>query len=328
MSAENLALLEQHWEFVRTRAVDDDIARERGYRSATKKSELERLGFGRTQWLIPALIIPIHSVRGVIESYQLRPDTPRLNDKGKTRKYEMKSGSKMLIDVHPRLSRSCDRNKVSLIADPAVPLFITEGVPKADSSISIGLCCIALLGVWNFRGTNEAGGKTALADWESIALNGRPTYIVFDSDVMEKREVHGALVRLKRFLDSHEAAVKLIYLPASEQAQKVGLDDFIARHQTTGKSHAEIRDALLALATAELRKPATETAESVRREIFIVPGQMPQIIDEAEKVLVANSARLGIFQRAGEVMRVIALEREIDHGGLRRAVGTVQLAAA
>ena len=44
---------------------------------------------------------------------------------------------------------------------------------KADALVSIGLCCVALLGVWNFRGTNDAGGKVALADWESVALNGR-----------------------------------------------------------------------------------------------------------------------------------------------------------
>ncbi len=49
-----------------------------------------------------------------------------------------------------------------------------------------------------------------------------------------------------------------------------------------------------------------------------MPGQIPQIIDNAEKVLVTNAARLRLFQRAGEVVRVIALEREIDHGGLRR----------
>ncbi len=63
-----LPLLEQHWEFLRARAVADDVARQRGYLSATKKSELERLGFGRTQQLVPALVIPIWSVRGAIET--------------------------------------------------------------------------------------------------------------------------------------------------------------------------------------------------------------------------------------------------------------------
>src|SRR5271156_3579786 len=89
--------IQQHMKFLRERAVRDDVAAERGYRSAEKKTDLEKLGFGRTQQLVPALIIPICSARGAIESYQLHPDTPRLNKKGKLLKYEMKSGSKMLL---------------------------------------------------------------------------------------------------------------------------------------------------------------------------------------------------------------------------------------
>jgi len=225
----SLSLLAQHWEFLRARAVADNIARQRGYQSATRKCELERLGFARTQQLTPALIIPLWSVRGVLESYQLRPDQPRLNDKGKPRRYETRAGGKMLLDVHPRLTRPREGGKVPLIADPAVPILITEGVPKGDAAVSIGLCCIALLGVWNFRGSNDAGGKTALPDWESIALDGRKVYIAFDSDVMEKREVAAALGRLKAFLESRKAKVLLVYLPPGEHGEKLGLDDYIAR---------------------------------------------------------------------------------------------------
>ena len=43
------------------------------------------------------------------------------------------------------------------LADPAVPLWITEGQKKADALASRGLCAIALLGVWNWRGTNACG---------------------------------------------------------------------------------------------------------------------------------------------------------------------------
>ncbi len=256
-----LVLLRQHWSFLRDRGVADDVAAERGYRSAIRKSELERLGFGRTQQLVPALVIPVCSVRREIESYQIRPDKPRLNEKGKARKYEMKSGSRMLLDFHPSLTRPREGGNVPLIADPTVPLFVTEGIPKGDAAVSLGLCCCALLGVFNFRGTNESGGKTALADWESIALNGRTILIAFDSDAMVKREVHAALARLKTFLESRHAAVKVIYLPVGEHGEKMGLDDFIAREKAAGKSDADIRDGLLALATEELRQPVPPPSE-------------------------------------------------------------------
>jgi hypothetical protein len=258
-----------------------------------------------------------------MESYQLRPDEPRLNDQGKPRKYEMKAGSRMLLDAHPRLTRSREGGKVSLIADPSVPLFITEGIPKGDAAVTIGLCCIALLGVWNFRGTNNAGGKTALADWESVALNGRVVYIVFDSDVMTKPAVAGPLRRLKAFLESGGAMVALIYLPAGEHGEKTGLDDYIASQKAAGRSDVEIRNALHALATSEIRKPAHDANDGT--EIIIEPGRTPQMVDAAEKVLVANAPRLHLFQRSGQIVRVIQLDRRKEGRGLKRPKGTVQL---
>jgi len=87
-------------------------------------------------------------------------------------------------------------------------LFVTEGARKADAAVPRELCCIDLLGVWNWRGTNEWGGKAALPDWDSIALNGRLVYIVFDSDVMLKVAVHTALRRLKAFLEQRARLIK------------------------------------------------------------------------------------------------------------------------
>ena len=325
MNADSALLEQRHRNFLLLRAVADEVATERSYFSALRTSELERLGFGRSQQLVPALVIPVWSVRGQVESYQIRPDRPRLNEKGKPRKYEMKAGSKMLLDAHPRLTRKADTGKIPLIADPAVPLFITEGIPKADAGVSNGLCCIALLGVWNWRGSNGAGGKTALADWELIALNDRTVYIAFDSDVMEKVEVYSAVVRLKAFLESRHAGVKLLYLPAGEHGEKTGLDDFIAQQKGTGRSDAEIRDALLALATEELRKPAAQEVDGGKPEILILPGHQPEIVDAAEGILVENSTRLGIFQRGGEIVRVITLDRDIRRDGLQHPVGAVEL---
>ncbi len=94
------------------------------------------------------------------------------------------------------------------------------------------------------QGTTEPR-LTALADWEAIALNDRQVYIVFDSDVMMKPQVHAALARLKTFLEARKAHVALVYLPAGPQAAKVGVDDYlVAGHGL---------DDLLALATPTLR---------------------------------------------------------------------------
>jgi len=189
-------LLSQHVDLIEKSAIAPKIAKARGYRSVINRAELERLGFSAAQRLAPGLLIPIWSVAGQIATYQLRPDSPRIRD-GKPVKYETLAGTRMVLDVPPMARR--------WLGDPKRPLFITEGARKADAAVSKDLCCIALLGVWNWRGRNADGGKVALPDWESIALNKREVFIVFDSDVIQKRAVYAALARLKAFLESRGA---------------------------------------------------------------------------------------------------------------------------
>ncbi|MEQ8763209.1 MAG: DUF3854 domain-containing protein [Planctomycetota bacterium] len=200
-------------------AIDPVVAEERGYFTATKKSQLEELGFQPRQARVPALVCPLRGVSGEIGNYCSRPEKPRIQN-GKPAKYEFPAGSRMILDVPARVREQ--------LGNPREPLFITEGAKKADSGVTNGLCCISLIGVWNWRGRNEDGGLTALADWESIALNDRVVYLTFDSDVMTKPEVHLALKRLRSFLKKRGAKIKVVYLPAGENGAKVGLDDFFA----------------------------------------------------------------------------------------------------
>jgi hypothetical protein len=106
--------------------------------------------------------------------------------------------------------------------------MVTEGARKADSAASAGLCCIAIAGVWNWRGSNDNGGTVALPDWEHIALNDRTVYLTFDSDVTAKPPVQHALARLKDMLERRRAHVLVVYLPSGPNGEKVGLDDFLA----------------------------------------------------------------------------------------------------
>lgn len=212
-------LLDQHAALVSASGISTKVATARGYRSITTRAELARLGFAHNQQRVPALLIPIWNVAGELALYQIRPDEPRIV-KGKALKYETPRGSRMVLDVPPPAREA--------LGGPKVPLFITEGVRKADSAVSRGLCCIDVLGVWNWRGSNELGGKVALADWELVALNGRTVFIVFDSDVAQKPEVRAAMDRLKAFLERRGATVHIVKLPHGPKGEKVGLDDYLA----------------------------------------------------------------------------------------------------
>ncbi len=247
-------LLPQHRALIEASAIAPEVAEARGYQSISDPQRLAALGFAASQCITPALLIPVRNAAGDVLTHQSRPDAPRVDAKGKALKYETPARSKLAIDVPPGAR--------SDIGDPSVPLYITEGARKADSAVSRGLCCIALLGVWNWRGTNAQGGLTALPDWESIAFKGRDAagravarkvYIVFDSDVTEKDGVQKSLARLKPFLENRAARVKVIYLPAAPDGEKVGLDDFFAGGGTV--------EELLSHASSELRAAPAKMPE-------------------------------------------------------------------
>lgn len=250
---------------------------QRAYWTATRATELEQLGFSKPQRRVPALVVPIWGVTGEIASYQIRPDTPRVIN-GKAVKYETPKGTRIVVDVPPGARPR--------LHDPATPLFVTEGAKKADAAVGRGMCCIDLLGVWNWRGTNDDGGLTSLADWELVALKHRTVYVVFDSDVTTKPAVHGALTRLKAFLELRGAEVFVVYLPSEADGGKVGLDDFLAKGNGA--------DAVVRLARSEVVAPARDDAggtpyEITRDGIFLRRASPAGV----ERVPVANfSARI------------------------------------
>ncbi|PZG54327.1 hypothetical protein C1I98_04395, partial [Spongiactinospora gelatinilytica] len=214
------SIFPQHARLLAESAITPEVARARGYVSVDTKTRLDSIRIAKAGRNAPGLLIPIHGVDGTVKLHQYRPDSPRVSNEGKTLKYETPVRSRLALDVPPMVREQ--------LGDPTVPLWITEGSRKADSAVSAGLCCVALLGVWGWRGSNEHGGKTALPCWESVALNGRDVYVAFDSDVMTKDAVRKALDGLSFFLGSRGARVQLVYLPEGEDGAKVGLDDFLA----------------------------------------------------------------------------------------------------
>jgi len=147
-------------------AIADAVIKARGYQSLPQPEDLIDRGFSKAQAkAAPALGIPLWDVHGQQNGWQIRPDSPRVTKLGKVIKYENRTGGRVSLDVHPSMQ--------SLLGDPTVSLWITEGVKKGDALASQGACAIALMGgVWGFRGTNEHGGKVILPDWGSSRKRG------------------------------------------------------------------------------------------------------------------------------------------------------------
>lgn len=213
-----------HQAKLKSSAITDDVAEIRGYRTLERFSDIKSLGFSQTQSnLHPALLIPMHGTTGDLVGYQIRPDNPRMLN-GKAAKYETPRGFQMHLDVHPSMLRRIRGTE---------PLIITEGIPKADAAVSvINLPAIALLGVWNFRGSNGEGGTTMLPDWEFVNIKHRDILIAFDSDVTLKRPVQDAMHRLGDALKHRGGHVNYIHLPHAPNNEKQGLDDYLAAGRT------------------------------------------------------------------------------------------------
>jgi hypothetical protein len=223
MTAYGLGLFPQHAELLRASAITPEHARVRGYVSVDTKTRLEQLGVTRAARSVPGLLVPWRGVDGSVIGYQYRPDEPRINAKGQPIKYETPVRQPNRLDIPPGVG--------SKLADPSVPLWITEGSRKADSAACIGVACVSVAGVWGWLGTNNKTGKVAVADFRDIALNGRRVVVAYDSDVMTKPTVRKALDALADYLRSKGAAVAYCHLPDHDQS-KTGLDDYIAAGHT------------------------------------------------------------------------------------------------
>jgi hypothetical protein len=296
-------LHEQHRRLLEDSAIRDDVATERGYFSVHAKRDLEALGFGRSQQVVPTLMIPIYGVvNGEPPWYIHRPDEPRIKD-GRPRKYEIPAGRKMSLDIHPRVRPN--------LANPALPLFVTEGSRKVDALITAGASAVVgVIGVWNWRGRNHEDGLALLPDWEWVALKeGRQVYVLYDSDVMLKEPVHQAMGRMGAALKRMGASVAYCYLPAGAGGAKVGADDFLA----SGRALADI----VALASPELRKPTlTSVGDSLPPNQRSTRQHSPPLAHEGD--ILARLARdlraaghVG-EERAAKLLYLVATSRLLD----------------
>jgi len=236
MSMPNLPLSENHLKMLTDESgISDQMIQARGYRTITSEGDLVQFGFSPAQRRVPGLLIPLHTTDGKIGLHVYRPDNPRTyEDRSKREadglrpvkvlKYEIPKGAGVRVDCPPACLKE--------LKNPTIPLFITEGQKKADSLASQGAYTIDLLGVWNFKGRNEFGGTTILADFDFIAWENRLVRIVFDSDVMYKPSVRLAMERLTEILQRKGATASAIYLPNHPSGAKWGVDDWLANGHT------------------------------------------------------------------------------------------------
>jgi hypothetical protein len=247
----------------------------------------------------------MYSPDGVTVSAQIKPKTPGRDKRGKPKRYETPgkrySGLGNILDVHPSM--------LEAVRDPSRDLWITEGVKKADGAASRGRCCIALAGV---EGWVNKGG-VPVPCWEHVPLSGRRVFVAYDSDVMVKASVQGALGRLVDFLEGRGAEPRMVYLPHREDG-KTGLDDYLACGGNLAELEVGARPfdrTALAAERLERTPRLVEALENLRRRLREMPVKTTGENTRAAAVraLSAEAERSGELVRDG--VRVIMDRRTL-----------------
>lgn len=217
--------------------INSALIESRGYMTVGADWRDRLVDMGCPAWAVreddafPALIIPMYDAKtGAYIGYQLKPRVPQLPPgRDKTVKYVSPKGMANRLDTHPAVR--------DLVLDPAKPLWITEGMKKADSIASLGYAVVGLTGVWNWRREDKT-----LAEWEDIPLTGRTVIVCFDSDALTNPQVRHAMNRLVAWLRKKTGqGGKVHYLPVPEQVGDTpvkGVDDFLAAGGTAQELYA------------------------------------------------------------------------------------------
>ncbi len=175
---------------------------------------------------LPALAFPYRFPGSPdAELFSVKPRSPKkwTDDNGEHEaKYVRTRGVKPAPPYLPPNLYSSERR----LLDASLPKIITEGEKKALAACAIGLSCIAVPGVDNWR--RGAGTKHLHPLLKRVAAEGPDLFLCYDSDRSTNiTGVRRAEREFSQALASAGAAVYVIRLPNGPGGAKWGLDDFI-----------------------------------------------------------------------------------------------------
>ncbi|MFC1972598.1 DUF3854 domain-containing protein, partial [Chloroflexota bacterium] len=166
------------------------------------------------------------------------------------------------------------------------------GSKKADALASHGACAVSLTGVWGFKGKNDLGSTTLLADWDYIALRDRTTRLAFDSDIVEKPQVKKALKRLSQHLTNNQARLLVVHLPNGSNG-KVGVDDYLADGHTLADAEALSEAHEADVEEQTIRRPYLYYDGRLYLQVRMVDGKMAFAYLDGDRVKYAEELSIG-----------------------------------
>jgi hypothetical protein len=184
----------------------------------------------------------------------------------------------------------------------------TEGERDTDAGAKIGLP------------TCTSGGTGSFDKQHAECLRSKRVVIIADGD--EAGRTHAQ--KVAAMLYGKAASVKVSEIPGAKDLAEA-IEQGWTREQLLAL-FAETGEWKPANGSEILEPEPANVGGELRPTITVKPGESPKAVDEAEEILLTHSERLGIFQRSGEVVKVVRLSESKHSCGLQREMGTVQLA--
>lgn len=170
-----------------------------------------------------ALVIPYFDLDGKPTNLKrLKFFPPLVHQDGRVQKYSQEQGSDSelyLPPLHPWKQ---------IATDPTQLILITEGEKKAAAGCQVGLFCIGVAGVWNWRQRLDQHERMVIPAVDQFIWKDRPVLLTPDCDVWLTTKFNAlcGYFALAMELKERGAVVQFIELPKSAQ-KKNGLDDWL-----------------------------------------------------------------------------------------------------
>jgi hypothetical protein len=214
-----LNLAPQHLNDIQASGLNAELINLANLRSADRVEVTQILGFDAGSG---GLVIPYPGTNGTRPAFvRVKPDVPFHDSEGRAAKYLTAKNAGNRLYIPPIYT---DR----IFRDVAIPVVLTEGEKKALKGAQEldGFLVLGLAGVWCFK----AKDRPLIEDFKKIAFKDRSVYVVYDSDVTAKSEVHAAENGLASTLDGLGAHINICRIPAGSGGSKQGLDDYLITH--------------------------------------------------------------------------------------------------
>lgn len=288
-------LTAKHTQYLVEQAIDTDRALSLGVRSLSSPADTKDLGGVWVNWAnFPAILFPWTSPDGHVE-YQVRPDNPTEDTKGRARKYVFQR------DMTPVLWA------VQVVENPDAVVII-EGTKQCLAGASYAPGNVSVYGMAGIRMWQQDG----LPIPDLHVVDGHEVIVIPDADASENLEVFKSCLELGEALGMEGAAsVKFARLAGPAKA---GLDDVLS------KRPASRRSAWLARLIADAKPKPADRAPKPRKgagkDQEEPQGDRVRIIVNTDRFTVINDLTDALLKRWNA--------RELfNHGGvISRRKGT------